>query len=88
MGNMADEEGGPDMVSFREFARRAVAEGLVTSMSHQRVSQLHRTDPNFPPVVVVGRSKAVDWRAGRRYLQSRELRPGRRTDLEKPVDGE
>lgn len=90
MGNMADDDGGgPDMVSFREFARRAVAEGLVASMSHQRVSQLSRTDPDFPPVVRVGRAQAVDWRLGRAYLRARKPQQGRRTDLKRPpADGE
>lgn len=37
------------MVSFRELARRLVAEGVVASISHQRVSQLSRDDPAFPP---------------------------------------
>lgn len=80
---MADDEGGPDMVSFRELARRLVADGVVPRMSHQRISQIQRSDPDFPPVVQVGRSKAVDYRKARPYFQSREPRPGRRTDLGK-----
>lgn len=78
---MADEGKGPDMVSFRECARRVVAEGLAERMSHQRVSQLHRSDPNFPPVVQIGRSKAVDWRVARPYFATRKSRQGERTDL-------
>lgn len=70
------------MVSFRELARRLVAEHIVERMSHQRVSQLHRDDPEFPPVVTVGRSKAVDWNRARPYFQNRRPQPGRRTDLE------
>jgi proteasome assembly chaperone (PAC2) family protein len=79
---VADDEGGPDMVSFRELARRLVAEHIVKSMSHQRVSQLHREDPNFPPVITVGRSKVVDWKHALPYFQDRKPRQGRRTDLE------
>lgn len=78
---MAEEEGGPDMVSFRELARRLVAEGIVTSISHQRISQLRRDDPAFPPVVPIGRSVAVDWGRARRYFLTRTSRQGERTDL-------
>jgi proteasome assembly chaperone (PAC2) family protein len=78
---VADDEGGPDMMSFRELARRLVDEHIVKSMSHQRVSQLHREDPEFPPVVTVGRSKAVDWRKARPYFENRKSRQGQRTDL-------
>lgn len=74
------------MVSFRECARRVVAEGIAETMSHQRVSQLHRQDPDFPPVVEVGRAKAVDWMLARPYFQTRKSRQGERTDLpKKPV---
>lgn len=72
------------MVSFRELARRLVAEGVVAKMSHQRVSQLYRQDPAFPPVVPVGRALAVDWRAARPYFEQRRTRQGERTDLKKP----
>lgn len=84
MGAVADEEGGPDMVSFRELARRLLADGVVEQMTHQRVSQLSREDPAFPPVVQIGRSKAVDYRLARPYFAGRKLRPGRRTDLHPP----
>lgn len=79
------DEGGPDMVSFRELARRLVAEGVVQRMSNQRVSQLAREDPNFPPVHQIGRAKAVDYKLARPYFAGRVLRPGRRTDLERPT---
>lgn len=59
----------PDMVSFRECARRVVAEGIAPSMTHQRVSQLS-TDPGFPPVVSIGRSKAVDWNLARPFFKA------------------
>jgi hypothetical protein len=75
------DEGGPEMVSFRELARRLVEDGVVPSMSNQRVSQLARTDPDFPPVVKVGRSSAVDYRAARPYFATRKSRQGQRTDL-------
>lgn len=78
-----DDEGGPDMVSFRELVRRLVADGVVEQLTHQRVSQLARSDPDFPPVVQVGRSKAVDYRAARPYFQTRKSQQGRRTDLGK-----
>jgi hypothetical protein len=69
------------MVSFRELARRLVADQVVESISHQRVSQLAREDPAFPPVVPVGRSKAVDYRLALPYFRARIVRPGWRTDL-------
>ncbi|WP_282698031.1 hypothetical protein [Streptomyces sp. CC208A] len=75
------DEGGPEMVSFRELARRLVEDGVVPSMSNQRVSQLANTDPDFPPVVPVGRSKAVDYRLARPYFAARKSRQGQRTDL-------
>lgn len=71
------------MVSFRELAKRLAADGVVT-LTHQRVSQLAREDQAFPPVVQIGRSKAVDYRLARPYFANRQLRPGRRTDLESP----
>jgi hypothetical protein len=88
---MTEAEGGPDMVSFRELARRLVADGIVESITHQRVSQISQADPeNFPPVVPIGRSKAVDYRLAAPYFRKRVTRPGWRTDLKgKPpaVDG-
>lgn len=84
MGAVADEEGGPDMVSFRELVRRLVADGVVERMTHQRVSQLSRDDPAFPPVVQIGRSKAVDYRVARPYFAGRRSRQGQRTDLHRP----
>lgn len=71
------------MVSFRELARRLVADGVVPRMSHQRVSKISRDDPNFPPVVTVGSAKAVDYRLARPYFQTRKSRQGERTDLER-----
>jgi hypothetical protein len=85
---MADDEGGPDMVSFRELARRLVADGVVERITHQRISQIRRDDPAFPPVVEVGRSLAVDYREARPYFAGRKSRQGRRTDLEQPKPGE
>jgi hypothetical protein len=74
------------MVSFRELARRLVADGVVPSMSNQRVSQLARTDPDFPSVVKIGRSSAVDYRKARPYFASRKSRQGQRTDLNRPPE--
>lgn len=70
-------------MSFRELARRLVESGVLPAISHQRVSQLSREDPAFPPVIEVGRSKAVDWRAAEPYFRERKAGQGRRTDLEK-----
>ena len=81
---MADAEGGPELLSLSEVARRVVAEGIEEKMSHQRVSQLAREDPAFPPVVKVGRSHVVDWRLAGPYFRKRVKRQGQRTDLEAP----
>ncbi|MEU9643618.1 hypothetical protein [Streptomyces sp. NPDC048188] len=83
---MAEAEGGPDMVSFRELARRLVADGVVERITHQRVSQLAREDPQFPPTVVIGRSKAVDYRAAAPYFRTRKSRQGERTDLKRQTE--
>ncbi|WP_328439345.1 hypothetical protein OHA71_23695 [Streptomyces sp. NBC_00444] len=84
------EGGGPDMVSFRELARRLVADGIVERITHQRVSQIRQEDPEgFPPVMSIGRSLAVDYRLAAPYFRSRVTRPGWRTDLKgKPPAGE
>ncbi|MEU4168890.1 hypothetical protein AB0F46_18680 [Streptomyces sp. NPDC026665] len=79
---MPEAEGGPELLSLSEVARRVVAEGIEERMSHQRVSQLSREDPDFPPTVPVGRSKAVDWRLAAPYFRKRVKRQGKRTDLE------
>lgn len=76
------------MVSFRELVRRLVADKVIDSLTHQRVSQLHRDDPDFPPVVKIGRSNAVDYRVARPYFETREPQQGRRTDLEKKRETE
>ncbi|MFF9123186.1 hypothetical protein ACF09J_07790 [Streptomyces sp. NPDC014889] len=81
MVTVADAEGGPDMVSFRELARRLVADGIVERITHQRVSKISQEDPDFPPVVKVGRSNAVDYRLAAPYFRNRITRPGWRTDL-------
>lgn len=69
------------MLSLRALAERLVADGVVEKISHQRVSQLAREDPAFPPTVPVGRSRAVDYRLARPYFAGRVKRPGWRTDL-------
>lgn len=73
------------MVSFRELARRLLSEG-VAELTHQRISQLSREDPAFPPVVEIGRSKAVDYRVARPYFAARKTRQGQRTDLHPPAE--
>ncbi|WP_046500769.1 hypothetical protein [Streptomyces odonnellii] len=72
------------MVSFRELARRLVDEGVVERITHQRISQIRRDDPEgFPPVVPIGRSLAVDYRVARPYFAGRKSRQGERTDLKR-----
>lgn len=71
---MSTEPGGPELISLREVARRL-------GISHQRVSKMSRTDPDFPPLVAVGRAKAVDWRVAEPYFQTRQSRQGERTDI-------
>ncbi|MFR9796161.1 hypothetical protein ACL02U_09695 [Streptomyces sp. MS06] len=78
---VADAEGGPDMVSFRELARRLVADGIVETISHQRLSKIARDDPDFPPVAKIGSSNAVDYRLAAPYFRTRVTRPGWRSDL-------
>lgn len=78
---MSEKSGGPELISLREVARRL-------GLSHQRVSQLSRSDPNFPKLVLVGRSKAVDWHEAEPYFQTRETRQGQRTDLKTATDEE
>jgi transcriptional regulator with XRE-family HTH domain len=73
------EPGGPELISLRELARRL-------GISHQRVSQLSRSDPDFPPLVPVGRSRAVDWKQAEPYFLGRTSRQGERTDLKKPPE--
>lgn len=75
------EREGPDMVSFRELARRLVADGIVERISHQRISKISQDDPAFPPVVTIGSSRAVDYRLAAPYFRTRVTRQGWRTDL-------
>jgi hypothetical protein len=81
---MPTEPGGPELISLRELARRLVAEGVLEKISHQRLSQISREDPKFPPIVEVGRSKAVDWHQAEPYFRTRGVRQGQRTDLKPP----
>jgi hypothetical protein len=55
-------------VTFREAAKRVVEEGISPTMSHQRISQLHLKDEDFPEVKVIGRAKVVDWVKARPYF--------------------
>lgn len=86
---IAETERGPELVTFREAARRVVAEGIAPSMSHQRISQLAQSDEQFPPVQQVGRAKVVDWRQAKPYFvahaqraASRDIRRRRGDDSE------
>lgn len=83
---MTEREGGEgeDMVSFRELARRLVRDGVVKSITHQRISQIHAADQRFPRGVQVGRTRVVSYTAGRRYFEDRVTQQGRRTDREAP----
>jgi hypothetical protein len=83
---MPEGEGGPELLSLSEVARRVVAEGIEERMSHQRVSQLSREDPTFPPMLTVGRAKVVDWRLAAPYFRKRVKRQGWRTDLNQPEE--
>lgn len=56
-------------MTFREAAQRVVEEGILPTMSHQRISQLYLKDPdNFPEVQQIGRAKVVDWKKARPYF--------------------
>lgn len=78
---MTNTEEGPDMVSFRELARRLAADDVAGRVSHQQISRIAREDPGFPPVVRVGSSKAVDYGLARAYFAARVKHPGWRTDV-------
>lgn len=80
-------EGGPDLVTFREAARRVVAEKIAPSMTHQRISQLARTDESFPPVQTIGRSKVADWRLLKPYFEAHAKKAAVR-DSRRRVKGE
>lgn len=71
------------MVTFRELAQRLVRDKVVEHITHQRISQIRRADPDFPPTEKIGPSLIVDYRLARPYFENRKLRPGRRTDLGK-----
>jgi hypothetical protein len=91
----------PDLVTFREAARRVVAEKIAPSMSHQRISQLARTDALFPATQKVGRSVVADWNELRPYFtehakkaavrdsrrRNAEVKPGAEDAIEKPAEG-
>lgn len=66
-------------MTFREAARRVVDEGILPTMSHQRISQLHLKDPeNFPEVQTIGRAKVVDWVKARPYFVAHAKRAAAR----------
>ncbi|MDX2997980.1 hypothetical protein [Streptomyces scabiei] len=65
-------------MTFREAARRVVEEGISPTMSHQRISQLHLRDKNFPEVQVIGRAKVVDWKKARTYFVAHAQKAARR----------
>ncbi|MFF8610761.1 hypothetical protein ACF06X_33185 [Streptomyces sp. NPDC015346] len=55
-------------MTFREAAQRVVDEGIAPTMSHQRISQLYKTDEDFPPVQTIGRAKVLDWKIAKTYF--------------------
>lgn len=85
---MAEDGTEPEWLSLSACARRVVQERIAPSMSHQRVSQLSREDPNFPPVVPIGRSLAVDWRLARPYFQARAQAAAERDPRRRLPEGE
>lgn len=82
-----EEEGGADLVTFREAARRVVVEKIAPSMTHQRVSQLARNDPEFPPTLKIGRSKVVDWHLARPYFVAHAEKAAARDRRRRPKQG-
>ena len=64
-----------ELVTFREIARRVRQEGLAPTMSHQRVSQLARTDPAWPipreKWLRAGPAWVVPWAPVRAYFAAR-----------------
>lgn len=85
---IAEREGGPDLVTFREAARRVVEEGIAPSMSHQRVSQLARADDEFPPVQQIGRSKVADWHLLKPYFVAHAQKAAGRDSRRRLMDEE
>ncbi|MCX4885895.1 hypothetical protein [Streptomyces sp. NBC_00847] len=81
------DEGGTDLVTFREAAKRVVEEGISPSMSHQRISKLYLTDDNFPPVQVIGRAKVVDWVKARPYFVAHAQKAAKR-DIRRRIERE
>ncbi|MEW2267889.1 hypothetical protein [Streptomyces sp. NPDC047868] len=74
-------------MTFREAARRVVEEGISPTMSHQRISQLHLKDDNFPPVKVIGRAKVVDWVKARPYFVAHAQKAAKR-DVRRRIERE
>ena len=71
-------------MTFRECARRIVAEEIAPSMTHQRVSQLAKSDPEFPPIKVIGSSKVVDWTVARLYFAAHAAKAAARDRRRRP----
>lgn len=73
------------MLTFREAARRVVEEGILPSMTHQRISQLRLADPdNFPEVQKIGRANVVDWKKARPYFEAHAKRAAARDPRRRP----
>ncbi|MFF1358780.1 hypothetical protein [Streptomyces sp. NPDC058297] len=75
-------------MTFREAARRVVAEEIAPSMTHQRISQLASTDDSFPPVQQIGRSKVVDWVKARPYFVAHAAKAAQRDSRRRPSSEE
>lgn len=83
--DVIDSKGGPELVTFREAARRVVEEGIAPSMSHQRISQLAKEDQDFPPVQRIGRSNVVDWIVAKPYFMAHAQRAATRDSRRRNV---
>jgi hypothetical protein len=80
------ERGEPELVTFREAARRVVEEGIAPSMSHQRISQLASSDEEFPPVQTIGRARVIDWTAAKPYFVAHAKRAALRDRRRRHTD--
>lgn len=83
---VAQPQGGPDLISFADMPARLEAAGL-KRVSAQRCRQLAEEDPAWPvpldAAVKVGRMRLFDWRVIEPYFRARTSRQGQRTDLKR-----
>lgn len=74
-------------MTFREAAKRVVSEGISPTMSHQRISQLHLNDDDFPEVQVIGRAKVIDWVKARPYFVAHARKAAKMDSRRRPRQG-